>query len=333
LTQAADQLEGARLEDAHGAIATLRESSRRAAPETQAVLESLIGEIENAVPGWYLAEDVPPGASSILLRKIGNPAPGTIEEGFLIALVEDAREPLYRVTGVTTHATGAAVALSPPTRRAYSKPTGQPPIQRVIPIPERVSFFAGPSLTDAENRLVTSLGLGGGYGRTELTFGYANTDSGAGADLESWTGKAKILFRDRRQSNFNNQAALVMDVSEVRDIRQRRRAVLTGNLGVDGGLCRFRCRTNVFANAGWIEQELKVADETEDDDVDDFFGVIGFSHRFRPTIILASDYTLENDLDGQDGFTVTLTKLFADSRLTIGAAKHGTTFASYTATF
>lgn len=284
-------------------------------------LEALASTVEEAAPGWYLTTAVASGGNMVTLRRVKNAEPETIEPGFLVAL--GAREPLYRVKAVVLNGDSVDVTLSPAARHAYS------PGGKVGLSPERVGFLAGPSLRDAEDRLTTSIGFGGGYRGVELTLGYTNTDaSGGGKDVEARSGKLKVPLRGRLQSSYNNQVALALDTTDVRAVRQRHRAILTGNLGLDGGLCHFQCRTNVAANVGWAWDEPKTGEDSND-----FIAVVGLSHSFRPTILLATDYTLENDLDRQDNFSVALTKKFSDSRLTFGVAKHGTIFANYVATF
>ena len=303
---------------------TTAASVRSAQPDVADQLNALAQEVEDTrEPGWYLSVDVPAGSKQVSLTRVKTGTPAAIETETLIGLV--AGEPLYRVEAVSVSGDRADLTLSPATRQAYVASNEA----KVDIRPERVGWLATPALRDAEDRLVTSLGLGAGYRGFEVTASFANTDrSGGGKDVESRTGKLKVPLRGRLHSNYNNQAALSLDTTDVLDVRQRHRAILSGNIGLDKGFCHFKCKTNIVANLGWAWDEPEAGER-----VDDLIGVVGLSHLFRPTVLLAADYSIENDLDLQNTFSLAVTKIFPDSRMTFGAAKHGTFFASYVIQF
>jgi hypothetical protein len=310
--------------DPDQAAQELRELStklRSTSPLEATRLEALASTVEEAPAGWYLTTAISQGGKDLSLRRVKDADPKTLEPGFLLALAP--KEALYRIIAVVPRGDSVDVTLSPPARHAYS-PGGKVGLSA-----ERIGWLAGPSLRDAEDRLTTSMGFGGSYKGFELTLGYTNTDaSGGGKDVESRSGKLKVPLRSRLYSNYNNQLALAFDTTEVRTVRQRHRALFTGNLGLDGGLCHFQCQTNLIANLGWAWDEPKAGAN-----MNDLIGGVGIMHTFRSTMLLAVDYSFKNNLDRQDNFSVALTKKFLDSRLTFGVAKHGTTFASYVATF
>lgn len=304
------------------ATTSLRSVSTNLEPDEAAALEAVAALLDEQKAGWYLAADAPIGQVQISLKKVLKATPETIEEGLLLALAPN--EPLYRVVHVA--ANGTDVTIKPATRHAY---TAANKVAVAISA-EKLVWLSSLGFRDVEDRFSTSVGFGASYARYELSAGYANTDArGGGADVENRSLKAKALLRPRLYSNFNNKASLVVDASKVPHIRERQRALLSGNFGIDGFRCKFNCRTNLVANVGWAKDDFK----TDTPDVDDWVGGIGVSHDFRPSIVMAVEYSFENDLDGEDSASGTLTKKFADTRLTFGAAKHGTLFATFFASF
>jgi hypothetical protein len=117
----------------------------------------------------------------------------------------------------------------------------------------------------------------------------------------------------------------VLDASQVSAGRDSRAGILAAAYAppIPGN------KLTLTANAGFAVAEPKTGES-----VDDIKLGAGLSYDLRDNIGFSLDYTLDNDVDGEDDYSLSIYQALGDDgELVYGAGKHGVIFASYKLNF
>lgn len=191
--------------------------------------------------------------------------------------------------------------------------------------PAQKSYFVSAAAVDTDEAIISGVVIGGSCGDTQVDLRYLNIGrSGRTTGLDQYRVRVKHRLGGFEIEGENVATAVAVQYVDTDGSSEQVSALLSGAWSPSEN-----CPFLVLVNIGWSEFDPDAGEK-----VDDMVVVVGASTSLRDDVSLAIDYTFDNDVGGDNDYTLSVAHVLQSSSILVfGVAKEGTVYGSYTLPF